>query len=254
MAGPTAFVEAPARLPRKGGILSVAAEIRDNQERLFAGMDVDYIAEPCGFIQLAPAACWGNDGGAENKTYGGIDPGHGVVATFVGYAGVQCFLEGDLGADEVRRASAQLDLNEGKFLEDNVASWLTGAASDGTAANTVAAIALAEQTADALDGYNGLPVIWMSRSAAQIALQAGALVTEAGTGELFTANGTPVVATGVLSSAKLFVTGAITILRSGVKTTPAIDPTHNKQMAIAERAWSVLNDCDYLLTITVTAP
>ena len=256
MAGPTAFVAAPRRTARVGGIMAVA-DVRDNVDRLAAGIDVNYVSEGCGFAKATRSQCWGDTtGGDSPKTYDGIENGASVIQSIIGYFGVKCFLEADEGAEEKRRATAGLDAGEGRFIEAALIDWLDAAPAVTGAATLGETIGLLEDRADApdADGYIGRPVLWLNRADAVLAFEASVLVAgPAGSGELWTPNGTPVIATAAVAPGDVYLTGDITVLRSVVTTNIALNPTVNQQMAIAERGYTVLVDCDYRAKSTVTA-
>jgi hypothetical protein len=182
-----------------------------------------------------------------DKTVGGLGSGASVVPNFGGYIGVECFLHGT--PDEYGpRASDALELAQDRFVEGVLWGWITAAAATGTATGLVAAIALAEENADV--SYIGRPVIHLSRQDAVTAFAASALVVR--DGKLETANRTPVVASGAYATGIVGVTGGITVEQSSIRVSPGLNYTKNTMLAIAERVYGIIVDCDYRAEYTVT--
>jgi hypothetical protein len=71
-------------------------------------------------------------------------------------------------------------------------------------------------------------------------------------GRLWTANGTPVVASAKYAQGQVSVTGAIGIVRSDVKVTRNVHAIYNQEMAIAERAYGISTDCNFVYTFDYT--
>ena len=246
MAEPVGYVPGPQRKPRKGGIKTVAEFVPT--DRLMAVQAVDWTSEPCGFPLPAPGLCWGVEV-VEDKGFGdGVDTlTSGQV--FALYAGDECFIGGDL--DHEARARAVLEAGEDRALEDRLVTMLAAADATPTdSATFAAAIASAENAADA--DYVGLPVIVMNRGDVNAASAERVLFTDAA-GKLWTTNGTPVLATSAVPAGDFYVTGEILVLVSGeILAQTVIHHIENKQMAIAERAYALGIDCDYVVAYSVT--
>jgi hypothetical protein len=244
---PNIFVEPPRRNPRKGGIKSVIGEFT-SVARLGVGSGIEWISEGCDFPKAAPGLCYVPNPVAGPKEFAGIEHGSGPI--FGLYAGVQCYLGPDNDFD--RRAQALLEQGEGRGVEEVLWEWATTAGGTGPAQTSwVAAIGQADEAADTL--YIGQPVIMMSRFAAVQARAAGALFgSNAWDGDLWTANGTPVIASAAASDTVLVVMGWPTVYSSEVVTTRVIDHTINQEMAIAEGLYGIAVDCNFALHYSVT--
>jgi hypothetical protein len=245
MANPTIFVEAPRRRPRKGGIKAVANFV--SAPRMFAAERMEWIAEGCTFPKDAPGLCWGEVIEAEKETEG-VDIGESGLI-FAAYAGVACY---DLGsaADFEARARRLLEGGEYKSLED-VLAYVLGTV-DPTPSDYptwVAAIGEAESLADSV--YPGMPILTMSRSDAVAAFEADVLVS--GPDDLlYTPNGSPVLASGALDNGTFWISGDITVWQSEITATTVTTPTVNTAMALAERAYAIGIDCDFVRAYSVT--
>lgn len=250
MATPNVFVSPPRREPRKGGIKAVTGDFVTT-ERLGAGGGIEWISDGCEFPHAAPGLCFVPNPVTGDKEFEGIVQGAGPI--FGLYAGVECFLTA--GSDYDDRARALLDQGEGRGVEEVLWEWAatTGGAPN-AAASLVDAIALAEESADTY--YVGAPVILMSRRVAVWARSVGALFGgTAWDGDLWTANGTPVIASGAASDTQLSIIGWPTVYSSGEAVViNAIEHTTNRQMAIAERIYAIAVDCAFVFNYTVVAP
>lgn len=249
MAGPNVFVSPPQRQPRKGGIKSVIGEFTTT-ERLGAGAGIEWISQGCDLPKAAPGLCFVPNPVTGDKEFGGIDRGAGPI--FGLYAGIECFLGPNSDYDQ--RARDLLSEGEGRGVEEVLWEW---AAATGGAAlpatSLVDAIAQAEESADSY--YVGGPVMIMSRRVAVWARSVGALFGgTAWDGDLWTANGTPVIATAAASDSQLSIMGWPTVYTSDMTVINAVDQTHNKEMAIAERIYAIAVDCAFIFTYAVTAP
>lgn len=247
MADPTNLVEAPRRRPRKGGVKAVANIVQT--ERMFASERLDWIGEGCTFPQAAPGLCWGEVVGEGEKTLAGIDLGQSGLV-FAGYAGVEC-VDLTAEADFERRARATLEAGEDRFVEEKLVALLASLDPIATPVATgwLNAIAEAEQAVDL--AYVGMPIFVMSRQDAVIAKQAGALTGDPGQ-PMFTPNGSPVLASGVVMPGTFYVTGDITLWTGAVAATTTRHPQQNIAMALAERAYALGIDCDFVQAYSVT--
>lgn len=249
MAGPNVPVSTPQRKPRKGGIKSVVGEFVTT-DRLGAGAGIEWISDGCEFPKAAPGLCYVDNSPTGNKEFVGVEVGSGPI--FALYAGVKCYL--GPSTDYAERAARLLEQGEGRGVEEVLWEWAatTGGAPN-AATSLLDAIALAEESADSY--YVGMPVILMSRRVAVWARSVKAIFGDEETGQLWTANGTPVIATAAASDAQLSIIGYPTIYTSRESVNiDAIDPTTNQQMAIAERIYAIAVDCAFVFTYTVVAP
>lgn len=245
MSNPIADVAIPERKPRLGGIKSVIGDFV-TAERLAASKNIQWVSPGCSFPELAPGLCWGQDP-TGTKTADGIDVMAGLADNFALYAGVECYMPGD---DYPSRANKLLQDGEDRAVEAQFAAafaTLTPVAGTGGLAGAIAAL---DQEADG--AYVGRPVIWMARDAA-VEARAADLVEGDRDGNLWTANGTPVVASASLSAAEVWVTGWPTVYASGIFVTVVDHPTQNRTLAIAERAYGLAVDCGYTYGITIGA-
>lgn len=250
MANPTNLVEPPRRRPRKGGIKAVANVLP--APRLFASAALDWLGEPCEFPVDAPGLCWGAVVPDDPKqAQDGISEEQSNLV-FGGYTGVECW---DLASadDFEARARRTLEQGEDRYVEGKLLALLASIDSTPTVVGGwVDAIAQAEETADA--AYLGQPVIVMSRFGAVQAKAADAIDGDED-GNLWTPNGTPVLATGSFPPAtetNLYITGDITMWHSDLVATTVTDPTRNTALSIAERAYALGIDCNYAVAYNVT--
>lgn len=246
MAEPVGYVPGPQRKPRKGGIKTVAEFVPT--DRLKAVERVDWTSEPCGFPLPAPGLCWGVEV-VEDKTYGDGPDTFTSGQVFALYAGDQCFAGGDM--DHEARARAVLEAGEDRALEERLAAILAAADATPTDSGTfAAAFAAAENAADS--DYVGLPTIVMNRGDVNAASAERVLSVDA-SGNLWTTNGTPVLATSAVPAGDFYVTGEIFVLVSGeITANRVIHYIENTEMAIAERAYALGIDCDYVVAYSVT--
>jgi hypothetical protein len=182
-----------------------------------------------------------------DKVVGGLGTGASVVPNFGGYIGVECFLHGDPN-EYGPRAQQALELAQDRLIEGVLWGWITAAAATGTAVGLAAGIALAEENADVT--YVGRPVIHMSRQDAVTAFAAGVLAVREG--RLLTPNDSPVVASGAYATGIIGVTGGITVEQSSIRVSPGLNYTKNTMLAIAERVYGLIVDCDYRAEYTIT--
>jgi len=246
MAAPITYVNAPTRGARRGGIFAVAA-VEDNVDRLLMADVLSWTSDDCDFPVGVPELCFGESadpGGV--KTFEGLTTAESATV-FAAYAGIACWIDGD---DFAGRARAKLAQGAHKIVEDHAAEWLAANAGVALPSESVAtAIALADNYAD--DAFPGLPVIWINRGQADIALSEHAVIAD-GNGGLWTANGTPIIASSSIPANTVYVTGTVTVYRSVVVDAQAIDQTHNTEYAIAEQGYAIGFDCPQPGRFTVT--
>lgn len=246
MANPTNLVQPPRRRPRKGGIKAVANVV--SADRMFATERLDWMPEGCSFPSAAPGACWAEAVALDEKQYEGLELGTSAQV-FVGYAGVACQ---DLSAEQefLERARTTLEAGEDRFVEAKLVDVLEAIDPIATDhATWAAAIAAAEDRAD--DRYVGQPILVMNRGDAQLAFTDGALEADK-EGNLWTANGTPVLATSAFAAGTLYITGDITLWTGPVAATTAQAPQFNTALALAERAYALAIDCEFADARSVT--
>jgi len=182
-----------------------------------------------------------------DKVSGGLGTGSSIVQNFGGYIGVECFLHGT--PDEYGpRATQALEFAQDRFIEGVLWNWLTAAAPTGTATGLLAGIALAEENADV--SYIGRPIIHLSRQDAVTAFAQNALVVR--DGKLETVNRTPVLASGAYATGIVGVSGGITVEQSSIRVSPGLNYTKNTMLAIAERVYGMIVDCDYRAEYTIS--
>lgn len=246
MADATHYVEAPRRSPRRGGIRAVA-EMRTGSDRLALGGILEYTSPGCGIAVGEVELCYPSPMAEQApKTRQGIETLDGLAPVFGVYAGVECWLGGsDFEADAARL----LDQGADRAIEDALNTWIQAATPGAAQTSLSEAIAAAENAADG--AYPGLPVIVMNRGDAQRAFAEEALDGD-GTGNLWTANGTPVLASSQITAGTVAATGSITVEegRRGVYRTENL--TLNKEFAIAEQVFGILVDCNYVAVFEVT--
>lgn len=247
MANPRIYVEPPARSVRKGGIKLVANFVP--MERGFAAEALEWVSASCTEPQRAPGLCWGE------PFVGTKTPGepydYESTPIFALYAGVECFL--NVGSDEEYAAEARsvLEAGEDRPIEEFLFNYLVNENPNPgeTATGWVDAIAQADNL---IDGYiPGGAMLVMNRGDAVRARAASALDGDKD-GNLWTANGTPVIASYKVTAGQFAVTGAITVWHSDIVVTNAEDVVTNRAMAIAERAYAIGIDCGAWATFTVT--
>lgn len=245
MATPAERTTPPRRTPRVGGIKGFA-DWREN-ERLGRAGTLQFDAPPCSPVVGTVQLCYGPDVDAEEKEGFGFASGAPVLPPFGGYVGVQCLIHPDNDYDGEARAG--LELAEGRYVEAQLWTWLAGGS--GTAAATLgAAIAAADEHAD--DNYTGRPVLHLNRGDAVLARQSGHLRGGGEGGKLFTANGTPVIASGAYTAGTVVISGDLTVEQSPIVVKPGDDLTYNTRLVIAESIYALLVDCDYRAEFTVT--
>lgn len=246
MADPIGFVSPPVRHPRRGGIKTVADFVP--AERMFAGASIQWTSEPCDFPLDLPGLCWGEEVVDPNKTTGGITT-DGTGPIFGLYKGVECYMLGN-DEDYKARATRALEQGEDRGLERKLAAWLaTLDPSFVTYADLPTAISQAEQYADA--NYLGRPTLIMSRSEAVLAVAALVLANDQ-QGNIWTPNGTPVLATSALSEGDpIYITGNLTVYTSVATAQLGTNLAGNRELAIAERAYAFGLDCGFIAAVAV---
>lgn len=245
MAGPMISVPSPTRQSRKGGIKSVVGEF-EALPRLAVANALQWVSDGCEFPKAAPGLCYAEVPVEGNKEFEGIDQGTGPI--FALYAGVRCYLGND--TDYADRARALLEQGEGRGVEEVLWEWAaTMGGAPLPADSLLDAISLAEESADSY--YVGQPVLIMSRRVAVHARAAKAIFGDEETGRLWTANGTPVIATAAASDSQLSIMGWPTIYASAFTEIQAYDPTVNQELAIAERVYGIAVDCAFIFTYAV---
>lgn len=230
-------IEAPARTPRLGGIRTVVPEFQA-ASRLGLGGELEFVSYGCGFPVDDIVLCYPS-GTQDEKTRTGVDTLNGIVSPFGLYAGVECYLE---GLDYLELAREHLELGEDRGVEKRINDYfvsLTGVA----ATSFIDAVAKAEQKAD--DEYLGRPVLWMNRGDAVRARAVKAIESDKGTGNLYSANGTPIVASAKITANSVAVTGAVSVHATTIEVNQSPMVTVNRQLAIAERIYAVALDCEF---------
>jgi hypothetical protein len=248
MAGPKVSISPPTRKERKGGIKSVVGEF-ESAPRLAAAESLQWVSAGCEFPKAAPGLCYVPNPVTGDKTYVGIDTGSGPI--FALYQGVKCYLGTGDDPDYDERARALLEAGEARGVEEVLWEYLNTAGGTGPAQTSwVAAIGQMDEAADTL--YVGQPVIMMSRFAAVQARAAKAIFGDEETGRLWTANGTPIIASAAASDTVAVVFGWPTVFAGEFVTTRTADLTLNQEMAISERVYGIAVDCEFALHYAVT--
>lgn len=244
MANPRITVPAPVRQPRRGGFLSVIPVV--DVPNLAAAETVEWEANPCGIVQPGIGLCWGDVSELEKDQRQALDWGFATGFVALGYYGVECFL-GDY--DYTAKAREGLEEAEGIFLEHVVQETVfdSSTAPAAPAVNVAAdGLIAAENFADTryrvAGGYIARPIIWINRGDA-IRYAAAFLIFGDSEGNLWTANGTPVIASGEFTPGEIWVSGQATVYRSPITDIPAQNLTLNREMAIAERVYAIGFDC-----------
>lgn len=239
-------VLAPARQPRLGGLRAAATWITN--ARVGAAESVVYVSDGCSFPQPAIGLCYGEEV-VDEKVGQGIDWYEGIGEPFALYGGVECFLGPD--NDFPERARTILIQGEDREIENRLATWAAGGSDLSASADIVEAIAAVEQHADST--YLGRPIILMSRADA-IRAASNYVISYGLDGLPYTANGTPVVASGNIDQGVVYGLGAVTVLRSEIANIDAIDYRFNKDFAVAEAVYVLIVDCDYRSFSEIEAP
>ena len=244
MAGPTVEVAPPVRAPREGG-LSTVATFRPNQ-RLAASDALVFQSDGCTFPQETVIACIDSTPATE-KTFDGIAIDGAIGAPFTLYGGVSCFA----GPDDDYSEQARRILTDGRdrAVEGKLETWADGGDVVPSTGGVIGAIAEIEQALD--NGYVGRGVILMSRADALRAAAGGAVEKTGDT--LYTKLGTPVIASGSVTSGTVYGLGAVVVEESAVNEFATINPQNNRRYALAEAAFAVLVDCEFRIKSAVAA-
>jgi len=246
MADATHYVDAPRRSPRRGGVRSVA-EFRDAPNRLGLGGVVEYTSPGCQIAVGDVKLCYPSPAAAQpTKTRAGINTLTGIAPVAGIYAGVECFLD---GSDFEQDALNLLSNGSDRAVEAALNTWIQAATPGAAKTGVAAAIAAAENAADG--AYVGLPIIVLNRADAEAAFAARALEGD-GTGNLWTGNGTPVLASSQITAGKVAVIGGLTVLISTPEVNRVQNYTYNKEYAIAEQVFALLVDCNYINVVPVS--
>lgn len=251
MAEPIITVARPNRRERKGGLLSVVEDIRDNVPHLAVSQGVQYEAQPCGltFDQIELCYTAFDALGADKETQA-LLWANGIGENFGAYYAVQCYLANGTTTEYETLARQGLEMSESRALEARLDTYFT-TVTPTVAASVEAAIAAADSIADG--EYVGLPIIHMSRSmAVTAAAQELVFPDPVGSGRLVTANGTPVAASAKYSASRIAVTGDISVLRSAIIAHSGYQLTQNLEASIAERVYNLIIDCGFAEVVTVT--
>lgn len=246
MADPIITVAPPRRETRRGGIKALGEFI--TTPRLGASAGVQYVSEGCSFPSGAPGLCWGAVVPGD-KTTEGLDIELGILTNFGQYVGVECFLGADTAEDYARRARNLLVQTEEHEVEAAIQTWGALAPTPGAATTFAGGIALADAQAD--QSYVGRPVIFLNRGDAVLAAAEGAIEGDRD-GNMWTINGTPVVSSWTIGVGEVIVTGWPTVYVSDIEVVTSIQPSTNREMAIAERVYGVAVDCNFRYLVNVT--
>lgn len=173
---------------------------------------------------------------------------------FARYTGVECFIGGDQDESYESQSRRKFEGLEDRAVEAVLADWAGDAPTPGTATTVAAAIGVAEEHADV--NYVGLPVLVMSRQAAEAAYGAGVLTVRDGV--LVTGLGTPVIATGTVVAADepdlIAIIGMPAVYAGPYLSRQAPDLRSNVDLAITMRLFALGVDCNYRYAVNVTAP
>lgn len=244
MADPTIYSETPpARFPRLGGINSVATFV--DGVPLGRGTKVEYVGLATEFPHDVPADCWLSGPGGDKAENDGLSNGESTPV-FGAYIGVACFIGSGVNFEE--RASKQLGETADRFIEAKLEALAVEATVPG-GASLVEAIAAAEDHFD--DTYAGRPVIYLNRGDAVLAAAADGLYGDK-EGNLWTVNGTPVVASAKFAKGSVKASGAVTIYRSAVVTTLGQELEKNTERGLAEQLFAIAFDSLGLVAFTIT--
>lgn len=249
MADPLIYVDAPHREPRRGGIKSVTGEFQ-HLDRLGAAANVQYTAAGCVWPAVAPGLCWGTVTEGD-KDFTGLATELGIASIFGQYFGVECYLGAGNDVEYADRARSHLANTEAHEVEAVLAGWAAGGVATG-GATLGSAVAGLDQYAD--QNYPGAPVMLLNRGTAVAARAAGVIRGGDQAGSLWTANGSPVVASWVVPAGKAYAIGWPTVYASDIGVVGARNLTQNKEMAIAERLYALTVDCQFRAVATFTAP
>lgn len=238
-------VTAPTRQPRERGLKSIAEF--DEDARIGASEVLAYEALPCGLPQGTVALCWEDLGARVPKD--GTDAGWGesIFPPFAQYAGASCYINDDDNFAE--QARMVLEGGEEDLIVEKIDAWVTA---EGTAltAQASATLALAEVEEALRDGYRGRGTILVSAYTATLLDAGGALKQK--DGEIMTVTGSRVGIVAGVPKTGVIGMGAIKVVHSPMREYQAADHRANLDLAIAERIYTVLVDCDFAVRAAVT--
>lgn len=242
-------VTAPQRQPRVGGIKSVASTFID-EPRLLVEDNLVWEDSGCGFPAGTRAGCYDTVVASAPKEFEAPDNLGTIGPAFAQVAGISCWIGGDNDEAGTYQAQAQrkLEATEDRAIEAKLWAWADAATGTVASPDLVAALAAAEEHADA--EYVGAPLILLSRQNVTLLKAEGALEIREN-GAIHTANGNRVVASSSFGSDAVAAIGWPAVYASAVVTAMAHDHTKNVDVALAERAYSVGVDCEYRFTATV---
>lgn len=246
MANPTLYVEPPARAPRRGGISEVAEFRTDN--RIGLGALPEFTSAGCEFPVDDVRLCYPTDGDPQaTKEPAGIETLESAVPPFGLYSGVECWLDG--GDDFLDRARDALEQGQDRGIESRLDTWLESLTA--TASTSLAeAVADAEQYAD--ENYLGAPILVLNRADLVRAKASGVFDHIGPEGVVVTANGTRVLASSQITAGSVSIVGALAVLHTNVEAHWAPTVTSNTQLAMAERVYSIIVDCDFAARFEVS--
>lgn len=236
MAEPFIPVQPPLRHARKGGIMSVADVVEE--QRLAIGGKLAYTDVDFG-IALGDAVLCYPEAVQDPKAYAGVETFESIGYTAAVYAGVQCFIGGVDYAAEARKV---LDAAFARKVEESLDAHVTASPTTpiGATDSLLEAVALLDNQGDAVE-FPGAPTLLMNRGDAVRARAEKAIFGDK-EGNLWTINGTPVVASAEFTAGRVALTGSITIYKSPVESFATIDHIHNREMAVAEQAFNIILD------------
>lgn len=248
IAGARAYIATPSVTPLGGGVLGVAHVIDTDGHEL---MGAQYLSDACADVEewtewcdMSPTATKLFD---HASTLVEGDP-------FAVYAGVECHIQVTAEADA--EARSRLTLAEGRHVDRKVIE-LMDASTDtvdlGGPFPIEEAIGVAEAYMATI--YGGVPTLLVPRVLVPCACREGVITYGGLDGRLVTCQGSPVanVTTPIDdpftgTSATIYVTGQITLLRSSVTAISVpqqtrLDGTFSAARALAERIYVPLFEC-----------
>lgn len=244
MADPMIYSETPpARSPRRGGINTVATFV--DGVPLGRGRNVEFVGGAYEFPHEVPADCWISGPGGDKTENEGLGT-EKSTDVFGAYIGVSCFIGS--GVDFEERAAKQLGDTADRHIEEKLAAITVDETVPGGGSITEA-IAAAENFFD--DLYTGQPVIYLNRGDAVLAAAADSIYGDK-EGNLWTVNGTPVVASAKFAKGTVKASGALTIYRSAVITTLGQELNKNTERGLAEQLYAIAFDIFGMIAFTIT--
>lgn len=243
------LLEIPPLVPIRGGLLANAT-VYDSPNNEFLHQTGIVQRSTCEVPQQAPYDCFTNIPIPDAPK----DP-HGLFSsettTFSLYFGVDCWLQPNENDQEfMQRAREGLIAGESAGIEVIGQDLLNLITDTETAIGIVDAIGKAERYAGNKWGH--LPTLFMDREVATDAIAAHVAFPGLDW-TLTTGQGTPIVNAGGFSAqSAIWVTGPVSLMRGPINVYRAVHPTLNREMAIAERSYSLWIDCGGL-KVTITA-